>query len=271
MRVLKWSRMFVAVLAMTLTVVTACDSAVDDRLALETTSVPRWPATDFYEVPDQLRDATMVWSAEPGIDLLSAEGTLVRASEESFAIGLMIGLDYTYLGFADNSNSRGGGGLFGGFEDDTGEGPFAGTIHGHIQQIIPTEVGFDVLSCVLAVGLDKLVDGRFVPSRITEGDGGEQRSRFIRTGVLKSGPSSSPSVPASDRPNWQAPTGNEFRGWEIDGFVDIDPITSGTGRCVPWARSLYPDAPTVIPRDAYARATPPPVQPAHPGWPDGSN
>ena len=268
MRVPARHRILVAALATMLIVVTACDSVADDSPAPEKTTVPSGPATESYVVPDQLRGATMVWSAEPGIDLLSTEGTLVRASEESFAIGLMIGLDYTYLGFANSSNSRGGGGLFGGFEDDTGEGPYVGTIHGHIQKIVPTENGFDVLSCVLAVGLDKLVDGRFVPSRITEGDGGEQRSRFTRTGDLTAGPESLPSDPLPDRPHWQPPAVNEFSGWAIDGFVDLDPATAGSGRCVPWARSLHPEAPSVIPKDAYAKDTPPPVQPAYPGWPD---
>ncbi len=32
--------------------------------------------------------------------------------------------------------------------------------------------------------------------------------------------------------------GDQFIGWEIDGFVDNDPTTAGGGRCVEWARSL---------------------------------
>ena len=103
----------------------------------------------------------MVWSAEPGIDFFSVEGTLTRAAVESIAIGLMIGLDYTYLGFATSSNSPGGGRLYGGFDDDTGQGPFAGTIQGRIQQILPTASGFDVVSCMVSVGLDVREDGKY--------------------------------------------------------------------------------------------------------------
>ena len=54
-------------------------------------------------------------------------------------------------------------------------------------------------------------------------------------------------------------------------LVDQDPATSQNGRCVPWAKSLFPDAPVKIANDAYARDNPPPVQLACPGWPDNSN
>ncbi|WP_354571626.1 hypothetical protein [Rhodococcus sp. UYP9] len=265
--------MVVAVLLTILIAVTACGSPAEDSSLQESSSTSRSPANAVYVVPDRIRDATMVWSAEPGINLYSDEGTLTRAALESFAIGLMVGLDYTYLGFAASSKIPGGGRLLGGFDDDTEQGPFVGTIHGHIQRIIPTDTGFDVISCLLSVGLDELADGKYSPSRISNGEGAELRSRFFRT-VAEASEAAAPSrtaKPESDERHWQAPTGNQFVGWEIDGFTDRDPSTAGSGRCVPWARSLYPDAPAVIPRDAYARDTPPPVQPAYPGWPDGSN
>ena len=267
---IRWTRIVAAMLVMMLTAITACDSTVDDPQVLETSAVPPWPATDIYEVPDRIRDATMVWSAAPGLDLFSTEGTLARAAYESVAIGWMVGLDYAYIGFAASSSSVPGGPLYSLFRSDTGEGPYVGTVHGHIQQIIPTDVGFEVVSCLLAVGLDVLVDGKYSPSVLTNGGGQELRSHFIR---LDGEPSAHPSVGPSDAEglHWQAPTGNRFSGWKIDDLIDIDPITSGNGRCVPWARSLYPDAPAVIPRDAYARDTPPPVQPAYPGWPDAGS
>ena len=251
---------------------TACDSVDEHKPAPAPSSTPTWPAVNVYEVPDQIRDATMVWSAEPGIDLFSDEGVVTRAAEESALIGLMAGLDYAYIGFASSSDSTVGP-VLGDFEADTGRGPFAGTVHGHIQQIIPTETGFDAVLCVLSVGLDVLVDGKYSPSRIANGEGSELRTRFIRTGETVEAPAR-PPLPSTANPDdlhWQAPIGNEFRGWKIDGFTDRDPITSGNGRCTQWARSLYPDTTPVIPRDAYANEDPPPVQPAYPGWPDGSN
>lgn len=266
-------RMITAVLLTILTAVAACDPAVEDGSAPGTTSMSRWPAINVYEIPDRVRDATMVWSAEPGFDLFSAEGNVIRAAGESLVIGLMVGLDYTYVGFAASSNSVAGGPPYSLFQADTGQGPFVGTVHGHIQQVIPTDAGFDVLSCVVAVGLEVFVDRRYSPSRLTNGDGQELRSRFIRTGDPLTSPAASQpsSSPVGDDLQWQAPAGNQFGGWEIDDFIDIDPVTSGKGRCAPWAQSLYPDAPRIITRDAYARGTPPPVQPAYPGWPDGSN
>ncbi|ORI21117.1 hypothetical protein [Rhodococcus sp. 1168] len=266
-------RLAAAVLLAMLGVVAACDSTTEHGGAPATTSASHRPATDVYEVPDQIRDATMVWSAEPGIDLLATEGTLIRAALESFAIGSLAGLDYTYLGFADSSNSVAGGPLYSLFRADTGQGPFAGTLHGHLQQIVPTEVGFDVISCVLSVGLDVKVDGKYSPSGLAGGEGGELRSRFIRTGEAAKSPvvKQSSSSTGPDSRHWQAPTGNQFIGWEIDGFTDRDPTTSGNGRCARWARSLYPHTTPAIARDAYARDNPPPVQPAYPGWPDSSH
>ncbi len=263
-------RMIIAALVSMLAFVAACSPPPEDETAPTPTLSSRWPATEFYEVPDSIRDATIVWSAEPGIDLFSAEAKLFRAAQESVFIGWMIGLDYTYVGFKDSSGSKGGGGIFGDFEDDTGEGPFVGTIHGRIQQIIPTDTGFDVLGCVLSVGLDVRTNDKYSPSRLTDGEGGDLRSRFIRTvdpkSVLETPPTSSVRKPSSL--HWQAPTGDQFTGWEVEGFVDIDPATAEKGRCVPWAKSLYPDAPAVIPRDAYANDEPPPVLPAFPGWPE---
>ncbi|MCZ4080278.1 hypothetical protein O1W68_20225 [Rhodococcus sp. H36-A4] len=263
-------RMVEAVLLTILTALPACGSPVEDRSLQEPSSTSRLSADAVYVVPNRIRDATMVWSTEPGIDLYSDEGTVTRAALESFAIGMMVGLDYTYLGFAASSKIPGGGRLYGGFDDDTGRGPFVGTIHGHIQRIIPTDTGFDVISCLLSVGLDVLADGKYSPSRISNGEGAELRSRFFRT-VAETSEAPAPSrtaTPESGERHWQAPTGNQFVDWGIDGFTDRDPSTSGSGRCVPWARSLYPDTTPVIARDAYANDNAPPVQPAYPGWPD---
>ncbi|WP_206492714.1 hypothetical protein [Rhodococcus sp. KRD162] len=257
-------------LMVTLANITACGSVVDGPQASETSAAPRWPATNNYEVPDGIANATMVWSAESGIDLFSIEGTLARATYESVAIGWMVGLDYTYIGFPASSNSVPGGPLYSTFRAETGDGPFAGTVNGHIQQIIPTDTGFDAISCLLTAGLDVSVDGKYAPSGLTNGGGQELRSRFIRVDDIPSVHLSVASSPTGGL-HWQAPTDNRFAGWKIDGLIDIDPITSGTGRCNPWARSLYPDTTPVIPRDAYANEDPPPVQPAYPGWPDGSN
>lgn len=271
MNPLRRANVVVAALAM-LAVSTACDSVPKNSAASPTTSVTESTTSDGYVVPDLLRGATMVWSSDPGVDLLSTEGTLARASEESYAITLLLGLDYAYPGFAQSSNSRGGGGILGGrYQDDTGDGPFVGTVHGHIQQIIPIDGGFDVLSCVLAVGLDQQLDGKFIPSRLTGGEGAEQRARFTRTGDPTSVKVETPAPPSPDLLHWQAPLDDQFVGWQIEGFIDHDPATSGRGRCASWARSLYPDAPVDIPQDAYANDDPPPVEPAYPGWSDGAN
>ena len=125
----KW-RVAGLVLLVVMVSATACDSVDEHKPAPAPSSTPTWPAVNVYEVPDQIRDATMVWSAEPGIDLFSDEGVVTRAAEESALIGLMAGLDYAYIGFASSSDSTVGP-VLGDFEADTGRGPFAGTVHGH--------------------------------------------------------------------------------------------------------------------------------------------
>lgn len=260
----------IVLLAVLATAITACDSDTDGGTAPSSTSTPRSPVTDVYEVPDQLRDATMVWSADPEVDLFSTEGTLTRATQESIVIGMTTGLDYTYIGFAGSGNYKGGDSMYSIFQSETGEGPFAGTVRGHIQQIVPNDVGFDAVTCVLSVGLDVLENDKYSPSLVTDVEGGELRIRFIRTGDQATTPTSpAPSSgPGPENLHWQAPAGNEFIGWEIDGFADTDPVTAGNGRCLSWARSLYPDASPIVSREAYANDNPPPVQPAYPGWPD---
>lgn len=247
---------------------TACGFEAKDRAAPATTLAPSWPATDVYVVPDQLRDTTMVWSAEPGIDLFSAEGTLVRAADESAVIAMMVGLKYSYIGFAESSRSTGGGIYQGDFITDTGQGPFVGTVYGHIQQIIPSERGFDAVVCVLSVGVGVLENEKYSPARFANGEGEELRTRFTRAGGAAGATIATqpPVGPQPDEAQWQAPVDDRFIGWEIDGFVDNDPATAGVGRCTQWARSLYPDTTATIERDAMD--TPPPVQPAYPGWPD---
>lgn len=266
-----------SVFLLILVAVPACDSvAEEDFAALSTstsTSTSRSLGSDVYEVPDQLRDATMVWSAEPEVDLFSAEGTLTRAAQESIAIGATVGLDYTYRGFAVSGNYKGGDSIYSIFKSATGEGPFAGTVHSRIQKIIPSDSGFEALTCVLSIGLDVLKNGKYSPSLLTDIAGEELRIRFIRTGdqITTAAESTPTSIQGPENLHWQAPTDNRFAGWEIDGFADVEPGSVESGRCVPWARSLFPDAEPIISREAYARDNPPHVQRAYPGWPDGGN
>lgn len=266
-------RTAIAVLLTILIAVTACGSPVEDSSLQHTSSTSHSPGSDLYEVPDQLRDATMVWSAEPEVDLSSAEGTLIRAAQESIAIGATVGLDYTYRGFAASGSYKGGDSIYSIFKSATGEGPFAGTVHSRIQKILPSDSGFEALTCVLSIGLDVLENGKYSPSLLTDIAGEELRIRFIRTGdkTTTAAASTPSSIQVPENLHWQAPTDDRFAGWEIDGFADVEPGTAESGRCVPWARSLYPDAEPIVSREAYARDDPPPIQPAYPGWPDNAN
>jgi hypothetical protein len=265
-----------AVLVLMVVTVPACESVVEHDDASRATSTSTSPSSgsDIYEVPDQLRDATVVWSAEPEVDLFSVEGTLIRAAQESIIIGIAVGLDYTYPGFAVSGNYLGGDSIYSPFRSATGDGPFAGSVHSRIQQVIPISNGFEALTCVLSIGLDVLENGRYSPSLLADVAGGELRIRFIRNDdqtTTAAAPPPRPSIPGPEKFTWQAPTDNRFVGWQIDGFADVEPATAESGRCDAWARSLYPDTEPIASREAYARDNPPPVEPAYPGWPDSTN
>ena len=171
-----------AVLVLMMGTVPACASVVEhgDASRATSTSTSVSSGSDIYEAPDQLRDATVVWSAEPEVDLFSVEGTLIRAAQESIIIGITVGLDYTYPGFAVSGNYFGGDSIYSPFRSATGDGPFAGSVHSRIQQVIPISNGFEALTCVLSTGLDVLENGRYSPSLLTDVAGGELRIRFIR-------------------------------------------------------------------------------------------
>lgn len=245
--------MVVALLALT-----GCNNHADrDRAAV----------SEVYEAPAQMRDATVVWSAESGIDLFSPESTLVRASHEASAIASLVGFNYTYPGFSEASTVKVGG-KDRSLEDETGRGPFVGTIHSRIMAITPTTSGFDSLTCVLSVGLDELRDGKYSPSKyVAHGHGSPIRTHYTRTAQPSAPtPATTNPIPDPDRLHWQAPTGNEFNGWTFEGIFERD-REAVEDLCTAWAQSIFPNAPEIIAQDAYARDSPPPSQPADPGWP----
>ncbi|WP_306355989.1 MULTISPECIES: hypothetical protein [unclassified Nocardia] len=208
----------------------------------------------MYEPPDEVRNATVVWSAEPGIDLFSTAATLMRAADESDVIGRYAGLEHAYPGYAKAlelaDTPR--------YEIERYRGTIAGTLLNHIQRIQDTEDGYLVEFCALSNAYGELRDGRY---KMWYGRGTALAARFTRNNDAPARATTTPTTtpsPAPDRLHWQAPTYNVFTGWTIS-YVE-----SGAS-CDDWALSLYPDAP--VENEISYSDTPPPVQPAYPGWP----
>lgn len=89
------SRCAAVLLATMCLLLAACNSHNHTDHAAQPDSRPPagWPAT--------LNDFTMVWSAEPGIDLTAPPAVVVRAYTEAFLLGSLTGDDkYLYPGFA---------------------------------------------------------------------------------------------------------------------------------------------------------------------------
>ncbi len=215
-----------------------------------------------YQPPDEVCNATMVWSAEPGIDLYSPEATLVRAAWESDEIGSYAGLEQTYPGFARALSPEYHG--RGRYREERYRGTVFGTVLGHILEIETTADGFLGKFCVLSNGFARLEDdGRYARSN---GRGFDPEVRFTRTETASPSTDTATTAPttyapAPDRLQWQAPTYDVFDGWR----VSFPTRYEDRNRCDAWALSQDPDAPAEV--EAVYSDTPPPVLPAYPGWP----
>ncbi len=253
------ARFGVYALAALLTLVSACTPP----------SEPESP-TNPYRPPAEVRDATVVWSAAPRIDLSSTEARLVRATSESRIISAAAGFGATYPGFADALDSAQRPRL----ETTHNRGKIAGTLYQHILEIDTrdTPSGFIAHTCTVDTGISRLVDGKWVPTWI----GTALVSYKFTDAAGRMGEYESKTYPleaGSDRLHWQAPSENVFGSWtarfnnymELSEFYDV---TTEVEPCVAWARTIDPDVALDHPPNDYVRDAPPPVQPVHPGWPD---
>ncbi|MFR9753447.1 hypothetical protein ACL02S_20770 [Nocardia sp. 004] len=221
------------------------------------------PPPAYYIPPDQVRNASAVWSADPPIDLLSLEAALVRAALESDLIGRAAGIDKTYPGFEEaldrSQRFR--------YNRDSSRGASSGTMRGHIQTITPTPTGFTAFFCIQFNNLARLVDnGEYV------------RSHALAIGTLIEFiryPALDPSATATTTPKtntpdtssngtWQAPTYDVFTGWRVD-YPSTGMLEENNARCAPWSLTIDPTA-TDRRGETIRSKEPPPTQPAFPGW-----
>lgn len=111
--------------------------------------------------PPEVRQATMVWSSGPGIDLFGTEGVLVRAAREADVVAAYAGIENTYPGFerALSGESR--------FKYEEGWAPrvpIAGTEYAEIVRIDESPAGFTATVCLDNNQMAVATDGAYVIS-----------------------------------------------------------------------------------------------------------
>ncbi|MFD6897490.1 hypothetical protein ACFWB0_23480 [Rhodococcus sp. NPDC060086] len=229
-----------------------------------------------YQPPAQVRNATYLWSAEPGIDLLDDRGRLIRAAYEAMIISSYGGLHVTYPGFVDALDLEFALGI--GTRSDQS---LAGTARAHILQITETNTGFKATVCSqLSKFAIRWPDGGY---RISNFSGMEEYVEFNhvvydahnprldpRRVLGHRWPTTQTAVPGTndgepyDGPQWSAPTEDLFSdsGFTITFGADLGETMH---RCEDWGRGIEPDVPAEG-SETIRSPIPPKTLPAYPGW-----
>ncbi|MFD6858218.1 hypothetical protein ACFWCF_12900 [Rhodococcus sp. NPDC060090] len=215
-------------------------------------------------MPENRRTSTIIWSAEPGIDLFGNEATLARAAIEADAIALANPITATYLGFTRAIDQE--------TKDQYEELPrdttqHIGTGRFHIMRIEPTDTGFIAHTCRQMANVAVKTGGGHYNRSVTTG---EHNPRFVfeRTSpdspqFQLAAPTSTPPVDSTGQPQWQAPTYDVFTGWNIN--IDGSSGRDHTHACRRWGHQYAPNA---IENEylILTTDTPPDTLPAYPGW-----
>lgn len=225
-----------------------------------------------YQPPAQVLNATVVWSAEPGINLFDERGRLIRAAEEASLVAHYGGLEQTYPGFMDVLDHD-----YARRISPRTDRSLAGTRRAHILAVADIDTGFKATVCTQpSLFAVRWNDGDY---RISNYSGGESFVQFDHTternkvlsealppdivdGSTHHGTPLTSEVPVG--PHWQAPPDDLFTdaGWTITFGADLG---GAMHRCEEWGRSIHPD----VPADGSVTIrtdTPPQTLPAYPGW-----
>jgi hypothetical protein len=169
--------------------------------------------------PTTLNDFTMVWSAEPGIDVTTWPAVVVRAYTESYLLAYVMGDDkYLYPGFQqavdpnESIDHPTGRQFLWPKTDDPSKGGWVGTEHAHILSIVTSGRETTVEACTYQFGsadLDR--NGRYSPI-IAEP---QPYSGISPMRVAMTAPASAGSqLPRQEGPA-RAPLIDVFNGWRI--------------------------------------------------------
>lgn len=261
---MKLIRRTVTSILVSIPLLASCATDVDETTDVrDSSTTPAQNSTTVreYRVPERLENSTIVWSAEPGIDLFSPEATVVRAAIEARQVALATSLAESYPGY-ENAVDPDTRAYFA--EKSWTSWPEYGTAYHHIANLDPTDEGFVAHVCLQLSGIASLKDDNsfyrtlspaFLTSTLTI------ESSDAGTNPPSGPPSAAPTE--TEIPHWQAPNFDVFEGWKLSFGPPFG--TDHAAVCTAWGHPLAPDAPSEGTRSVSSE-TPPETLPAYPGW-----
>ncbi|NNH72329.1 hypothetical protein HLB23_21120 [Nocardia uniformis] len=233
-----------------------------------TSNPPDSAGTPAYRPPEQVRNATVVWSAESDVNLFDSHSTLVRAAAEALEVAVLAGPEKSYPGFDQAVTDPTTRDIY--FRSGSRATAY-GTLYKHIFDIIPTNGGFTALTCTLFKEFAyESEHGYKIPQSgrrgnalsITFSNIASSHTEIPRATTTSTPASTTPSPRTSGPAEWEAPEDNLFEGWTIEpGSAD----DYRSERCAPWIATLEPNAPAET--ETVTTDSPPQALPAYPGWP----
>lgn len=232
--------------------------------------------------PAALDDFTMVWTAEPGIDVTAWPAVVVRAYTESFLLASITRDDkYLYPGFAQSvdPNKSIHDPISTQFlwpkTDDPREPRWVGTQRDHILSVTTSGRDVTVIVCEYTFGVasESYLRGGWWRAHVAgpEPYSGIDKMRITMTAPVKP----VAPLPAQQGPA-RAPSIDVFAGWRITSRQGGWFVAAGVGSDWPGAAedrdtclAKAPPHPDLVPGEEYDRSLFPTL-PASPGWPSTS-
>lgn len=231
-----------------------------------------WPAT--------LNDFTVVWTAEPGIDVITSPAVAVRAYTESYLLASITSDGkYLYPGFkqAVDPNQPEGhptGTQYLWPKTDEPQHPWVGTAQEHILSINTSGRDLTVVTCEYLFGAAAQGRNQGYTPMIAQPppDSGIYPARITMTAPEPPGPQMDPQ-----RGPARAPSTDVFNGWRITSHQGGYFALSGIG--AEWPNhnqdrdaclAKAPQHPDLLRGGEYPRSAFP-TQPPSPGWPASSS
>ena len=262
-------RRFMALSTLAVLLAAGCASGSHPASPTSTAPAAGWPAT--------LNDFTVVWSAEPGIDVTTWPAVVVRAYTESYLLASITGDNkYLYPGFKQSVDPNKS------IDDPTGtqflwpktdgtrEHPWVGTEQAHILSIKTTGRDVTVVVCEYLFGTAQQGPHRgYTPNvAVAPPQAGIDSMRLTMTAPANPGPQLPPQ-----RGPARAPSIDVFNGWRITDHQGGYFARSGVGTEWPDATENQdacvaeaPGHPNLARDGEYPRSDFPTLPPS-PGWP----
>lgn len=225
--------------------------------------------------PAALNDFTVVWTAEPGIDVTTGPAVPVRAYTESYLLASVTGDNkYLYPGFAQSVDPNQsvdhptGTQFLWPKTDDPAKTPWVGTDQAHIASVTTSGRDVTVVVCEYTFGSAQPARKGYVPNIGQPPPySGIDPMRITMTAPAKPRPETPQQGPA------RAPSVDVFNGWRITSHQGGYFARSGVGDEWPNAAedrntclAKAPQHPDLQRGGEYPRADFP-TQPPSPGWP----